>query len=138
MGARLLRSMGWREGQGVGPRTQRPQTSGKQQQQQHMHTIMKVYEFVNRLTVPTEGKKMYGCSLPATTPNTEPSNSGYIPEELQGFSFAPQDVSLRQFEGKDDMHGIGYRGMEESGVLTARKTKKAVHGMSGEVVYVWQ
>lgn len=80
---------------------------------------------------------MYGCSLPQSTDSCEPPDSEILPEEVQGFLFAPQDVCIRQFEGKDDLHGIGYRGMEERGVLVGRETKGALYGMSGEVHIAW-
>ena len=73
---------------------------------------------------------MYRCSLPET--GGHPGNE-YLPEEVRGFAFAPRDVRLRQYEGKEDLHGIGYRGMEERAVLSSKETKKAVHGMRGEV-----
>ena len=76
---------------------------------------------------------MYGCSLPQSTDNSRTPDSENLPEEVRGFLFAPQDVSVYQFEGKDDLHGIGYRGMEERGVLAGRETKRALYGMSGEV-----
>ena len=107
MGARLLRAMGWREGQGVGPRVQRPGV-----------------------------EKMYGCSLPGSVTGVDKltsSGSEYLPDEVRGFTFAPRDVRLCQFEGKEDLHGIGYRGMEERAVLSGKETKRAVHGMRGEV-----
>ena len=82
------------------------------------------------------GEKMYGCSLPlslAGDRSGDPTNSEVLPDDVRGYTFAPQDVSIRQFEGKDDLHGIGYRGMEEIAVLGRRETKRAVHGMRGEV-----
>ena len=87
------------------------------------------------------GEKVYGCSLPnsaatsytATSTAEPPDTTDQLPEELRDFSFAPRDVSLRQFVGKEDLHGIGYRGMEERSVLAARETRRTVHGMSGEV-----
>ena len=51
----------------------------------------------------------------------------------EGFMFAPRDVTPWQFEGKEDMHGIGYRGMEEQAVLKARGSTKSLYGMAGEV-----
>ena len=59
------------------------------------------------------------------------------PEAAEGFLFAPSDVTPWEATGKDDMHGIGYRGMQEQHVLGARKATKALYGMSGEV-RLWQ
>ncbi len=59
-----------------------------------------------------------------------PSN---YPKEAEGFLFAPSDVTPWEVEGKDDMHGIGYHGIRDQGVLGARKSTKSLYGMSGEV-----
>ena len=73
---------------------------------------------------------MYGCALPGAEEEEEDSS---FPRGAEGFQFAPHDVTPWQFEGKDDMHGIGYRGMEEQEVLRAQKSTKALYGMSGQV-----
>lgn len=72
---------------------------------------------------------MYGCSLPD---QGEEGASSY-PKEAEGFLFAPVDVTPWEAEGKDDMHGIGYRGIQDQQILGSRKTTKALYGMSGEV-----
>ncbi len=56
-----------------------------------------------------------------------------FPREAEGFLFAPVDITPWEATGKDNMHGIGYRGMQEQHVLGARKATKALYGMSGEV-----
>ena len=66
--------------------------------------------------------KVYGCALPGAE---EEEDSSY-PRGAEGFQFAPQDVTPWQFAGKGDMHGIGYRGMEEQEVLRAHKSTKAL------------
>lgn len=73
------------------------------------------------------GKKVYGCPLP------DEERKSAFPKEAEGFLFAPSDVKSWEFEGKDDMHGIGYRGIQEEGLLATRKSTKALYGMSGEV-----
>lgn len=72
---------------------------------------------------------MYGCSLPGADSVEDPT----YPKEAEGFRFAPRDITPWQFEGKDDLHGIGYSGMEERAVLRADKATKSLYGMSGEV-----
>ena len=79
---------------------------------------------------------MYGCSLPQSITSADfsgPPSSEILPQEMQGFLFAPHDVHIQQFKGKDDLHGIGYQGMEERVVLGGRETDRAVYGMRGEV-----
>lgn len=75
-------------------------------------------------------KKMYGCFLPG---EEDPADSHLLPEEARGFMFAPKDIAPWQYEGKDDLHGIGYSGMQEQSVLGAAKATRALYGMSGEV-----
>ena len=75
-------------------------------------------------------KKVYGCVMPGSK---EEEEAAEVPKEAEGFLFAPKDVIVWEFEGKDDAHGIGYSGIAEQQVLGSRKTTKALYGMSGEV-----
>lgn len=75
-------------------------------------------------------KKMYGCFLPDEQDTAE---SHFLPKEAKGFMFAPKDTAPWQFEGKDDLHGISYSGIQEQSVLGSVKATKALYGMSGEV-----
>ncbi|XP_075045290.1 G patch domain-containing protein 1 isoform X2 [Mixophyes fleayi] len=88
IGVQLLRQMGWKEGQGVGPRTKRnarKQRSGG-------------------------GMKMYGCAqLPAGSEESEDEEDEYLPENV---TFAPKDVIPVDFTVKDNVHGLGYRGLD--------------------------
>ncbi|KAM5138837.1 G patch domain-containing protein 1 [Mantella aurantiaca] len=88
VGVQLLRQMGWKEGQGVGPRTKR-----------------KV-----RKQEPGRGRKVYGCALPPTgSEGSEEEEDEYLPENV---TFAPKDVTPIDFTIKDDVHGLGYRGLD--------------------------
>ncbi len=69
---------------------------------------------------------MYGPARPDT--------SEKAPSKIaEGFMFAPRDSITWDFEGKDDLHGLDYRGMEEQGVLVAHKSTKGLYGIRGEV-----
>lgn len=81
--------------------------------------------------LPSLGAKVYGCALPGSEGSGEPQI--LYPQQAEGFLFAPRDVAPLQFEGKEDIHGIGYSGMEERGVLHSQKTTRALYGMMGEV-----
>uniref|UniRef100_A0A8C5MJU8 G-patch domain containing 1 n=1 Tax=Leptobrachium leishanense TaxID=445787 RepID=A0A8C5MJU8_9ANUR len=88
IGVQLLRQMGWKEGQGVGPRTKRkPKNQNR------------------------GGVKVYGCALPLTgsegSENEEEDE--YLPENV---TFAPKDVTPVDFTIKDNVHGLGYRGLD--------------------------
>ncbi|XP_028400200.1 G patch domain-containing protein 1-like [Dendronephthya gigantea] len=81
IGVRLLKKMGWKEGQGIGPRVRQ---------------------------IPK--KKVYGCVFhPGTAVNTEEDNEQDI--YAQGLLFAPKDTTTIKFTPKDNLHGIGYKGM---------------------------
>ncbi|XP_036391019.1 G patch domain-containing protein 1 [Megalops cyprinoides] len=93
IGVELLRKMGWKEGQGVGPRLKRK--SAKQK------------------TDP--GVRVYGCSLPPNgSEESEEEEDEYIPENV---TFAPKDVTPIDFTPKDDLHGLGYRGLNPQQAL---------------------
>ncbi|KAM4721366.1 G patch domain-containing protein 1 [Rhinophrynus dorsalis] len=93
IGIQLLRQMGWKEGQGVGPRTKRK--ARKQRTE--------------------SDAKVYGCALPPT--GSEESEEDYdecLPENV---TFAPKDVMPIDFTVKDNVHGLGYRGLDPSQAL---------------------
>ncbi|CAI9567600.1 unnamed protein product [Staurois parvus] len=88
VGVQLLRQMGWKEGQGVGPRTKR-----KLRKQE-----------------PEPSRKVYGCALPPTgSEGSEDEEDEYLPENV---TFAPKDVTPIDFTVKDNVHGLGYRGLD--------------------------
>lgn len=77
----------------------------------------------------TESKTFYG---PARQEDAE-LNTGAPSKTAEGFMFAPRDATPWHFEGKDDVHGVGYRGMERQSVLRSNKSTRSLYGMSGEV-----
>ncbi|XP_053557515.1 G patch domain-containing protein 1 [Bombina bombina] len=89
IGVQLLRQMGWKEGQGVGPRTKRKARKQK----------------------PESGVKLYGCALPraGSEESEEDDDDEYLPENV---TFAPKDVIPIDFAVKDNVHGLGYRGLD--------------------------
>lgn len=101
--------MGWREGQGVGPKVLRSAKTGDEgilfQQSSQPHPLL------------IDGVKVYGCSLP----------------DENVFMFGPHDIAPWQYESKVDDHGIGYQGMLEQGVLSTTGYSGSVYGMSGQV-----
>ena len=78
---------------------------------------------------------MYSCSLSGLDKQQQQQRqgSGGGDKAAESFQFAPRDVTPWQAEGKDNLHGIGYSGMEGLGVLAGRQTTGALYGMSGEV-----
>ncbi|XP_050971978.1 G patch domain-containing protein 1 isoform X1 [Labeo rohita] len=86
IGVELLRKMGWKDGQGVGPRLKR-----KQRKQN------------------SDATKVYGCALPPNgSEESEEDDDEFAPENV---TFAPKDVVPVDFTPKVDSHGLGYRGL---------------------------
>ncbi|KAM8945992.1 G patch domain-containing protein 1 [Pelodytes ibericus] len=99
IGVQLLRQMGWKEGQGVGPRTKR-----KARKQKLGSNIFFLFPFWEA------GGKVYGCVLPPTgSEESEDESDEYLPENV---TFAPKDVTPVDFTVKDNVHGLGYRGLD--------------------------
>ncbi|XP_026793592.3 G patch domain-containing protein 1 isoform X1 [Pangasianodon hypophthalmus] len=85
IGVELLRKMGWKDGQGVGPRLKR-----RQRKQD-------------------PDVKVYGCALPSNGSEESEDDDEFAPENV---TFAPKDVTPVDFTPKDDVHGLGYRGLD--------------------------
>ncbi|XP_005089817.1 G patch domain-containing protein 1 isoform X2 [Aplysia californica] len=98
IGIKLLRKMGWREGQGLGPRIKKKKKKGKK-------------------AASAKGVKMYGCAPPPSD-EADSDSDRYVPEDMSEVSFAPQDVCPISLEAKDNVHGLGYRGLDPSLALS--------------------
>ncbi|XP_076855313.1 G patch domain-containing protein 1 [Brachyhypopomus gauderio] len=85
IGVQLLRKMGWKDGQGVGPRVKR------------------------RPRKQDPDAKVYGCALPPSGSEESENEDEFAPENV---TFAPKDVTPVDFTPKDDLHGLGYRGLD--------------------------
>ncbi|XP_029904045.1 G patch domain-containing protein 1 isoform X2 [Myripristis murdjan] len=102
IGVELLRRMGWKEGQGVGPRvkrrTNRQKTDG--------------------------GARVYGCApRPAGSEDSEDSDEEFAPENV---TFAPKDVTPMDFSPKVGVQGLGYRGLDPGLALVGRSAPKHI------------
>ncbi|XP_072823364.1 G patch domain-containing protein 1 isoform X3 [Vicugna pacos] len=89
VGFELLRKMGWKEGQGIGPRVKRRPRRQK----------------------PDPGVKIYGCALPpgGSEGSEVEEDDDYLPENV---TFAPKDVTPVDFTPKDNVHGLAYKGLD--------------------------
>ncbi|PVD20833.1 hypothetical protein C0Q70_18994 [Pomacea canaliculata] len=97
IGIKLLRKMGWKEGQGIGPR----QKAKKPKRQK----------------APVEpGVKMYGCALPPLQDGSENEMSD-SDVDLQNVTFAPKDVAPIKVISKDNVFGLGYHGLDPTVAL---------------------
>nr|XP_026247063.1 G patch domain-containing protein 1 [Urocitellus parryii] len=88
VGFELLRKMGWKEGQGIGPRVKRRPRRQK----------------------PDPGVKIYGCALPpGSSEGSEEEDDDYLPDNV---TFAPKDITPVDFTPKDNVHGLAYKGLD--------------------------
>uniref|UniRef100_A0A8B9Q8Q1 G-patch domain containing 1 n=1 Tax=Apteryx owenii TaxID=8824 RepID=A0A8B9Q8Q1_APTOW len=93
IGVELLRKMGWKEGQGIGPRIKRKPLRQK----------------------PDPQVKVYGCALPpGLSEGSEDEEDEYQPENV---TFAPKDVMPVDLTPKEDVHGLGYKGLDPTQAL---------------------
>ncbi|NXX43173.1 GPTC1 protein, partial [Tricholaema leucomelas] len=93
VGVELLRKMGWKEGQGIGPRIKRKPRRQK----------------------PDPAVKVYGCALPpGLSEGSEDEEDEYQPENV---TFAPKDVMPVDLTPKENVHGLGYKGLDPSQAL---------------------
>ncbi|NXF08101.1 GPTC1 protein, partial [Smithornis capensis] len=93
VGVELLRKMGWKEGQGIGPRVKRKPCRQK----------------------PDPTVKIYGCALPpGLSEGSEDEEDEYQPENV---TFAPKDVMPVDLTPKENVHGLGYKGLDPSQAL---------------------
>ncbi|XP_064641606.1 G patch domain-containing protein 1-like isoform X2 [Lineus longissimus] len=98
IGMRLLKKMGWKEGQGVGPRVKKKKKKSKQADQ--------------------AGAKVYGCAFRPL----EDEDSSSDDNVHQDVTFAPKDISPFNFDPKNNLHGIGYRGLDPKAALYGHVT----------------
>ncbi|KAM7283926.1 G patch domain-containing protein 1 [Ixodes scapularis] len=92
IGVKLLNCMGWRQGQGIGPRLTRKDKKQKEQ----------------------NSARVYGCALP---PSAESSDEEDERAELH--LFAPSDIDNIIYAPKNNLHGIGYVALDKHSVLAA-------------------
>uniref|UniRef100_A0A8C8R864 G-patch domain containing 1 n=1 Tax=Pelusios castaneus TaxID=367368 RepID=A0A8C8R864_9SAUR len=93
IGVELLRKMGWKEGQGIGPRVKRKPRKQK----------------------PDPEVKVYGCALPPDgSEGSEDEEDEYQPENV---TFAPKDVMPVDLTPKENVHGLGYKGLDPTKAL---------------------
>ncbi|XP_078400828.1 G patch domain-containing protein 1 isoform X1 [Cetorhinus maximus] len=102
IGVQLLRKMGWKEGQGLGPRVKR------KPRKQQCDTDVKVY----------------GCSLPdEDLDGSQEEEDEYQPENV---TFAPKDVMMIELTLKDDRHGLGYSGIHPHRALYGASREESI------------
>ncbi|XP_070985324.1 G patch domain-containing protein 1-like isoform X4 [Oncorhynchus clarkii lewisi] len=94
MGVELLRKMGWKDGQGVGPRVKRRLCKQRAD----------------------SATRAFGSASPpnGSSESQDEEDEEFLPENL---TFAPKDVTPIDFTPKVDLHGLGYRGLNPLAAL---------------------
>ncbi|NXA06795.1 GPTC1 protein, partial [Sapayoa aenigma] len=107
VGVELLRKMGWKEGQGIGPRVKRKPCRQK----------------------PDPTVKIYGCALPpGLSEGSEDEEDEYQPQNV---TFAPKDVMPVDLTPKDNVHGLGYKGLDPSQALFGASGREHLNLFTG-------
>ncbi|NXX29739.1 GPTC1 protein, partial [Nicator chloris] len=107
IGVELLRKMGWKEGQGIGPRVKRKPCRQK----------------------PDPTVKIYGCALPpGLSEGSEDEEDEYQPENV---TFAPKDVMPVDLTPKENVHGLGYKGLDPSQALFGASGREHLNLFTG-------
>lgn len=105
IGIKLLMKMGWKSGQGVGPRLSKSEKSASKKG----HKAVRIY----------------GCSLPPNQveqPNVTSGDTTSEEEEdetIEGITFAPDDYEPYVVKPKDNCFGLGYSGLNRKPVLSS-------------------
>ncbi|KAK3085935.1 hypothetical protein FSP39_010983 [Pinctada imbricata] len=101
IGIKLLRTLGWKEGQGIGPRATHKQKQKAAEKQ-------------------AEKARVYGCPLPPSQGSDQELDSD---SEVINVTFAPKDTTPIVFSAKTNVHGIGYRGLNPQSALPSTHIK---------------
>lgn len=108
--------MGWKPGQGVGPR------------------ISMNEKQIVRKKEKTK-KKIYGCSLPEDLVQTQSESSDSEFEiDLDEITFAPDDYQPYVINPKQNSFGLGYKGMDRRNVLSSNKPELSVLNVGGKTI----
>jgi len=109
IGIRLLKKLGWKEGQGVGDRVK-----GKKPLSQ--------FEIIKRKY--TEDSQILT--------QTKENDSDDDPRTYEEVTFAPKDTLQVPLKPKDNLFGVGYRGMDPTKALRGNKEKSVAIRVSTE------
>jgi G patch domain-containing protein 1 len=102
---KLLRKLGWKPGQGTGPRVTKVEKKKMEKEQKKT------------------GAKVYGCALPQDvdreTQSDKDSQSSTDDDDDVELSFAPDDLQPFLYKPKDNYFGLGYSGLDRRTVLSS-------------------
>lgn len=115
VGIKILIKMGWRPGQGVGPRISKTKKdkSTKSKDKAKDQEIEKPSIVDLETDVDMEklvSQKVYGCQLPAEF--KKPAESSEESDLEEDVLYAPEDVESPLCNPKENSFGLGYKGLE--------------------------
>lgn len=111
LGVRMLKKMGWREGQGIGPRIKR-----------------KLRKLKTKIAH-EPGRKIYGVALPSESDESELDE-----EQEDEYLVSTFDINEFQFEIKEDMFGLGYKRLNVGNLFGQEsQTSAAAAGSSASI-----
>lgn len=104
--------MGWKPGQGVGPRLTKKE---------------------KKLT--RSKPKIYGCQLPEeSSKQDEDSDESDLDISLDEITFAPDDYKPFVVQPKQNAFGLGYKGMDKKNVLSSNKSEISKLTVEGKTI----
>ena len=115
MGVKVLRKMGWRPGQGVGPKFRK-----KSKQKEKTESKEPVAE--PEEDAEAAAARKYGCALPpgvgvrGSDNESDSSDDEAIPPSM----IAPDDVNSPLYNPKENTFGLGYTGLDRNALLSQR------------------
>lgn len=110
--------MGWRPGQGVGPRVLRKKDKESKQSRK---TMDKKDDEIDKPTIVDDdmdieklsNQKVYGCQLPAELSAKKNDDEESSDEDIDAdVLYAPEDVESPLCNPKENSFGLGYKGLE--------------------------
>jgi len=122
IGIRILQRMGWRPGQGVGPRLSKAERKAERGKRLEMKLAKKASREDENAPVvvqragPDENVKVYGCHMPPEfrKPKDEDSDSEESIIDLKEITFAPDDFEDPLCNPKENTFGLGFSGLDRS------------------------
>lgn len=114
--------MGWRPGQGVGPRTYKDQPKKASRKGKNADFQDESNTFLENATVESVDltSKVYGCplpppgALPKGSEEDEESSDSEIEDLDANVLFAPEDMESPLCNPKENTYGLGYKGLDRN------------------------
>lgn len=99
VGIKLLKRMGWKHGQGIGPRVTKSQKM--KAKREHRKNVGRIY----------------GCEVPIEFRQTNSDSESESSDDDTNITFAPDDYDAFVYKPKDNTFGMGYSGLSRDSVL---------------------